>query len=176
MMPADAPSGKYWMIEVTSTSAIEEKENPSVIKCRFKCGRNGRFFTHFLYSSSCNFFLRRIIISPELNWVNHFLFFIDCGKVARRCRGFVFTKFQGKEWNKIPMTVRGAELLRQELDFLKNERRPEIIKAIAEAREHGDLKGKCRISRCAWTTRFLRRAYSRNWKAKLANLSGYRCH
>ena len=41
---------------------------------------------------------------------------------------------------QIPMTVRGAELLRQELDFLKNERRPEIIKAIAEAREHGDLK------------------------------------
>ena len=40
---------------------------------------------------------------------------------------------------QIPMTVRGAELLRQELDFLKNERRPEIIKAIAEAREHGDL-------------------------------------
>ena len=36
---------------------------------------------------------------------------------------------------QIPMTVRGAELLRQELDFLKNERRPEIIKAIAEARE-----------------------------------------
>ena len=29
---------------------------------------------------------------------------------------------------QIPMTVRGAELLRQELDFLKNERRPEIIK------------------------------------------------
>ena len=26
---------------------------------------------------------------------------------------------------QIPMTVRGAELLRQELDFLKNERRPE---------------------------------------------------
>lgn len=40
----------------------------------------------------------------------------------------------------IPMTVRGAEQLRQELDFLKNTRRPEIIKAIAEAREHGDLK------------------------------------
>lgn len=42
--------------------------------------------------------------------------------------------------NQIPMTVRGAELLREELDFLKNVRRPEIIKAIAEAREHGDLK------------------------------------
>lgn len=41
---------------------------------------------------------------------------------------------------QIPMTVRGAELLREELDFLKNVRRPEIIKAIAEAREHGDLK------------------------------------
>ncbi len=38
------------------------------------------------------------------------------------------------------MTVRGATLLREELDFLKNVRRPEIIKAIAEAREHGDLK------------------------------------
>ncbi|OOF69618.1 transcription elongation factor GreA [Rodentibacter caecimuris] len=41
---------------------------------------------------------------------------------------------------QIPMTVRGAELLREELDFLKNVRRPEIIKSIAEAREHGDLK------------------------------------
>ncbi|QLB21437.1 transcription elongation factor GreA [Vespertiliibacter pulmonis] len=41
---------------------------------------------------------------------------------------------------QIPMTVRGAELLREELDFLKNTRRPEIIAAIAEAREHGDLK------------------------------------
>lgn len=38
------------------------------------------------------------------------------------------------------MTVRGAELLREELEFLKNVRRPEIINAIAEAREHGDLK------------------------------------
>ncbi|MCK3657339.1 transcription elongation factor GreA [Pasteurellaceae bacterium Pebbles2] len=41
---------------------------------------------------------------------------------------------------QIPMTVRGAALLKEELDFLKNIRRPEIIKAIAEAREHGDLK------------------------------------
>lgn len=41
---------------------------------------------------------------------------------------------------QIPMTVRGAELLREELDFLKNVRRPQIIDAIAEAREHGDLK------------------------------------
>ncbi|HDL4657590.1 TPA: transcription elongation factor GreA, partial [Mannheimia haemolytica] len=41
---------------------------------------------------------------------------------------------------QIPMTVRGAEQLREELDFLKNVRRPQIIDAIAEAREHGDLK------------------------------------
>lgn len=47
---------------------------------------------------------------------------------------------QGQKMQQIPMTVRGAELLREELDFLKNVRRPEIIDAIAEAREHGDLK------------------------------------
>lgn len=41
---------------------------------------------------------------------------------------------------QIPMTVRGAQMLREELDYLKNVRRPEIINAIAEAREHGDLK------------------------------------
>ena len=38
------------------------------------------------------------------------------------------------------MTVRGADQLREELEFLKNERRPKIIADIAEAREHGDLK------------------------------------
>ncbi len=41
--------------------------------------------------------------------------------------------------NKVPMTVRGAELLREELRKLKSEERPRIIKAIAEARAHGDL-------------------------------------
>lgn len=38
-----------------------------------------------------------------------------------------------------PMTLRGAELLRTELKRLKSEERPRIIKAIAEARSHGDL-------------------------------------
>jgi transcription elongation factor GreA len=42
--------------------------------------------------------------------------------------------------NKVPMTVRGAELLREELRRLKSEERPRIIQAIAEARAHGDLK------------------------------------
>lgn len=40
---------------------------------------------------------------------------------------------------KIPLTVRGAERLREELKRLKGEDRPRIIKAIAEARAHGDL-------------------------------------
>ncbi|MEY2721054.1 MAG: transcription elongation factor GreA, partial [Pseudomonadota bacterium] len=38
-----------------------------------------------------------------------------------------------------PMTARGAELLRAELKRLKSEDRPNVIKAIAEARSHGDL-------------------------------------
>jgi transcription elongation factor GreA len=37
------------------------------------------------------------------------------------------------------MTLRGAERLRQELKHLKSEARPNVIKAIAEARAHGDL-------------------------------------
>lgn len=42
--------------------------------------------------------------------------------------------------NLIPMTVGGAEALRTELKRLKQEDRPRIIRAIADAREHGDLK------------------------------------
>lgn len=41
---------------------------------------------------------------------------------------------------KVPLTVRGAEKLRVELNELKNTVRPRIIQAIATAREHGDLK------------------------------------
>lgn len=40
---------------------------------------------------------------------------------------------------KIPLTVKGAELLRAELHRLKTVERPEVIAAIAEARSHGDL-------------------------------------
>jgi len=40
---------------------------------------------------------------------------------------------------RTPMTVRGAEALRAELKKLKTEARPNVIKAIAEARGHGDL-------------------------------------
>ncbi|MDP1538396.1 MAG: transcription elongation factor GreA [Burkholderiales bacterium] len=40
---------------------------------------------------------------------------------------------------KTPLTVKGAELLRAELQELKTVQRPAIIAAIAEARSHGDL-------------------------------------
>lgn len=42
--------------------------------------------------------------------------------------------------NKVPMTAEGEAKLREELNRLKTEERPRIITAIAEAREHGDLK------------------------------------
>ena len=41
---------------------------------------------------------------------------------------------------KEPITIKGLEKLKEELDYLKNVKRHEIISAIAEARSHGDLK------------------------------------
>ena len=41
---------------------------------------------------------------------------------------------------RVPLTVQGADALREELDQLKRIERPRISKAIAEACEHGDLK------------------------------------
>ncbi|KAB7768181.1 transcription elongation factor GreA [Xanthomonas maliensis] len=41
---------------------------------------------------------------------------------------------------RAPMTAKGAQRLREELEHLKSVKRPEVITAIAEAREHGDLK------------------------------------
>ena len=41
---------------------------------------------------------------------------------------------------KEPITVQGLEKLKEELIFLKETKRPEIVAAIAEARTHGDLK------------------------------------
>ena len=42
--------------------------------------------------------------------------------------------------NKVPITVRGAQKLQDELTQLKTVDRPKVIEAIATAREHGDLK------------------------------------
>jgi transcription elongation factor GreA len=41
---------------------------------------------------------------------------------------------------KIPLTVKGAEKIKEELQRLKSVDRPRVVAAIAEAREHGDLK------------------------------------
>ena len=41
---------------------------------------------------------------------------------------------------KEPITVNGLSKLKEELIYLKEKKRPEIIAAIAEARSHGDLK------------------------------------
>ena len=41
---------------------------------------------------------------------------------------------------KEPITIEGLENLKQELKFLKEKKRPEIVNAISEARSHGDLK------------------------------------
>tara|TARA_B100001741_G_C16213609_1_gene441480 strand:+ start:127 stop:603 length:477 start_codon:yes stop_codon:yes gene_type:complete len=41
---------------------------------------------------------------------------------------------------KEPLTINGIEKLKEELIFLKEKKRPEIVAAIAEARSHGDLK------------------------------------
>jgi transcription elongation factor GreA len=42
--------------------------------------------------------------------------------------------------SKTPLTKKGAQSLKEELDELKNVKRPKITEAIADARSHGDLK------------------------------------
>jgi transcription elongation factor GreA len=51
-------------------------------------------------------------------------------------RGFAFLE---DPVNTIPLTIRGAQLLKDELQRLKHVERPAVITAIAEARAQGDL-------------------------------------
>ena len=46
----------------------------------------------------------------------------------------------GNEMEKEPITIKGLNKLKEELIYLKEKKRPEIVSSIAEARSHGDLK------------------------------------
>ena len=46
----------------------------------------------------------------------------------------------GNKMEKEPITINGLKKLKEELIYLKEKKRPEIVAAIAEARSHGDLK------------------------------------
>ncbi len=71
--------------------------------------------------------------------------------------------------NKVPMTVRGANLLRDELKKLKSEDRPSVIKAIAEARAHGDLKENAEYHAAKDQQGFIE-ARIKDIEAKLSNI------
>ena len=46
----------------------------------------------------------------------------------------------GNEMEKEPITIKGLNKLKEELIYLKEKKRPEIVSSISEARSHGDLK------------------------------------
>jgi transcription elongation factor GreA len=69
---------------------------------------------------------------------------------------------------KIPMTVSGANALRQELEKLKNIERPRIAKAIGEARAHGDLRENAEYHAAKETQGFIE-ARIRDIEGKLSN-------
>jgi transcription elongation factor GreA len=71
--------------------------------------------------------------------------------------------------NKVPMTVRGADLLRVELKKLKSEDRPAVISAIAEARAHGDLKENAEYHAAKEQQGFIE-ARIKDIESKLSNL------
>ena len=66
------------------------------------------------------------------------------------------------------MTAEGANALREELHRLKNEARPRIIRAIAEARKHGDLKENAEYH-AAKDQQGMAEARIRDIESKLAN-------
>jgi transcription elongation factor GreA len=70
--------------------------------------------------------------------------------------------------NKVPLTARGADLLREELKQLKTVDRPRIVEAIATARAHGDLKENAEYH-AAKDQQGLSEARIRDIEAKLSN-------
>lgn len=70
--------------------------------------------------------------------------------------------------NKVPLTARGADLLREELKQLKTVDRPRIVEAIATARAHGDLKENAEYH-AAKDQQGMSEARIRDIEAKLSN-------
>ena len=71
--------------------------------------------------------------------------------------------------NQIPVTVHGAELLKEELLRLRSEDRPSVIQAIAEAREQGDLSENAEYEAAKEKQSFIEGRIS-ELEAKLSNL------
>ena len=69
---------------------------------------------------------------------------------------------------RTPMTRTGYERLKDELERLKRMERPTIIKAIAEARAHGDLSRERRVPRGAREAGLHRGRASTSWRARSA--------
>jgi transcription elongation factor GreA len=70
--------------------------------------------------------------------------------------------------DKVPLTARGAELLREELKRLKTVERPKVTEAIATARAHGDLKENAEYH-AAKEQQGLMEARIRDIESKLSN-------
>jgi transcription elongation factor GreA len=70
--------------------------------------------------------------------------------------------------DKVPLTARGADLLREELKHLKTVERPKVVEAIATARAHGDLKENAEYH-AAKEQQGLMEARIRDIEAKLSN-------
>ena len=70
--------------------------------------------------------------------------------------------------SKVPLTARGAELLREELKQLKSVERPRITEAIATARAHGDLRENAEYH-AAKEQQGMTEARIRDIEAKLSN-------
>ena len=71
--------------------------------------------------------------------------------------------------NQVPVTVRGAELMKSELSRLRSEDRPSVIEAIAEARSHGDLSENAEYDAAKEKQSFIEGRIS-ELEAKLSNL------
>ena len=71
--------------------------------------------------------------------------------------------------SKVPVTIRGHDLMQEELKRLKSQDRPTVITAIAEARAHGDLKENAEYHAAKDQQGFIE-ARIRDLEGKLSNL------